>query len=250
MMGLLRGLRSAISFLTIIPAGFGTIEEMARYAFLFPLVGGLLGLIAGLAGWLLFQVLPEAVAGWLLLGTLMLITGLNHLDGLLDLGDALMVRASRERKLEILHDKHHGIGGFALLFFVLVLTQSLFAPLKYEILVALVASETLAKASMVVMGCMGKASNSGGLGATFIKGLGEHKWLNLTLSLLISLAILVLSVRSLLALVPFAAAMAFTVVTTKSLQKSFGCITGDMLGSQSESVRAISLLVLLLVAGL
>jgi adenosylcobinamide-GDP ribazoletransferase len=249
-MGLLRGLRSAISFLTIIPAGFGTIEEMASYAFLFPLVGGLLGFIAGLAGLVLFRVLPNTVAPWLLLGTLMLLTGLNHMDGLLDLGDALMVRAPRERKLEILHDKHHGIGGFSLLFIVLALTQSLFAPLSFEILGAMIVSETLAKTALVVMGSIGTPNSGGGLGAIFINSLGKHRRRNLVLSLLIALAVAVLVMRSLLALVPFVITMVFTVVTTKSLQRSFGCITGDMLGSQSELTRAVSLLVLLLVAGL
>lgn len=248
-MGMLQGLKSAISFLSIFPAGFGTIEEMGRYAFLFPVVGAMLGVIAGLIGTALFIVLPGGVAGWLLLLTLALVTGLNHLDGLLDLGDALMVRGSKERKLEILHDKHHGIGGFALLFFALVITQSLFLPLKPEIFVALVASETLAKTSMVFMGCTG-SPNREGLGSIFIRSAGEHRGRNLILSSAIALVVLAAAFRSILFIVPFVTVIVFSLVLTKILQRSFGCITGDMLGSQSELARLISLITILLMAGL
>jgi len=248
-MGMLQGLRSAVSFLTVFPAGFGTIEEMGRYAFLFPLIGALLGLIAGLVGTALFIILPDAVAGWLLLLAIALLTGLNHLDGLLDLGDALMVRASRERKLEILHDKHHGIGGFAMLFFVLVITQSFFPPLKSEILIALVAAETLAKTSMVIMGCTG-TPNTEGLGSIFIRSAGEHRTRNLVLSSVIALAVLAAAFRSILFLIPFVTVVVFSLLFTKFLQGSFGCVTGDMLGSQGELARLIALITILLMAGL
>ena len=248
-MGLANGIRSVLSFLTIIPAGFGTIEEMARYSFLFPLVGTMLGIIAGLAGVILFFALPGEVAAWILLGIIALLTGLNHLDGLLDLGDALMVRGTKERKLEILHDKHHGIGSFFLIFFVLVLTQSLFFPLKSEILVALIVSETLAKASMVIMGCIGKPGSSG-LGSIFVKSLREHLARNLILSILIAIIVPALVMRTPLFIFPFAAMVIFTVLLTKYLERSFGCITGDMFGSQGELTRVISLLTFIAMAGL
>jgi adenosylcobinamide-GDP ribazoletransferase len=246
-MGLGGGLRSSVSFLTIIPAGFGTIEEMARYSFFFPLIGAVLGLVLGLVGKVLFFALPQAIAGWLLLGTLALLTGLNHMDGLFDLGDALMIRGTKERKLEILHDKHHGVGSFFLLFFILVLTQSLFLSVSSRIIVALVVSETLAKTSMVLMGCIGRPGSTG-LGAIFVKSLREHMSRNLILSIAIALVVSFLAMRSILFVIPFAAAMIFSVLLTKFFERSFGCITGDMFGSQGELTRVISLLVFVAMA--
>ena len=243
-MGLLGGFRSVASFLTILPVGFSTIEEMASYAFLFPFVGGLIGLACGLIGMVLFEFLPSDVAGWVLLAALALITGLNHMDGLLDLGDALMVRGTREKKLEILHDMHHGIGGFALIFFTLVITQSLLVSLRSEIVFALVISETLAKLSMVIMGAVGNPSEAG-LGSTFIKSIGRRRRRTLTLSVAIAAVILALALPSAFAAIPLLLSIFFSLVMTRLLQRDFGCITGDMLGSLGELTRALSLLALL-----
>ena len=245
-MGLLGGFRSVASFLTILPVGSSTIEEMASYAFLFPFVGGLIGLTCGLIGMVLFDFLPPDVAGWALLVALALITGLNHMDGLLDLGDALMVRGTRERKLEILHDKHHGIGGFALIFFTLVITQSLLVSLRSEIVFALVISETLAKLSMVIMGVVG-SPGEGGLGSIFIKSIGRHSRRTLMLSVAIAAAILALAFPSAYAIVSLLLAVAFSLAMARFFQRDFGCITGDMLGSLGELTRALSLLALLFV---
>ncbi|MDH7556838.1 MAG: adenosylcobinamide-GDP ribazoletransferase, partial [Candidatus Methanosuratincola sp.] len=104
-MGLIGGLRSVLSFLTVLPFGSGTIDEMAQYAFFFPAAGALIGAISGGAGLVLFKFLDNSLAGWLTLLVLLLLTGFNHIDGVLDLGDALMFRGSSERRLEILHDR-------------------------------------------------------------------------------------------------------------------------------------------------
>jgi len=63
---------------------------------------------------LLYRIL-EALAGIVLLGVVELLRGFNHLDGLLDLGDALMIKGDRERKIKALKDVEIGSGGIGLL---------------------------------------------------------------------------------------------------------------------------------------
>ncbi|MCX8169747.1 MAG: adenosylcobinamide-GDP ribazoletransferase, partial [Candidatus Methanomethyliaceae archaeon] len=121
-MRILEGFKSVISFLTIIPSKNTTIEEMAYYAYLFPIVGAIIGAIGGIIGYVLFQLFPSIIAAILTLFFILLLTGLHHLDGVVDLGDALMFRGNKEERLRILHDKHHGVGGIFALYLVLSLT--------------------------------------------------------------------------------------------------------------------------------
>src|SRR4030067_2208324 len=106
-------LRNLLSFLTVLPFRMDQdlLSDCARFMFLFPLIGALIGLLAGLFGWVVFNFLPGLVVGALVLGVLLLLTGLHHMDGLLDFGDGVMAHGSAERKIEIMHDQLTGAGG-------------------------------------------------------------------------------------------------------------------------------------------
>jgi len=241
-MRIMDGLRAVLSFLTIFPVGRGPIEEMGKYAFFFPLVGGVIGLISGSIALALFGALDPYLAGWLTLFTLLIITGLNHLDGIFDLGDGLMVRGSKERKLEVLHDQHHGVGGYFFLFSVLVITAFLISQLHHSIFVALITAETYGKLSMVVVGGIGKPHSSG-LGRIFISRLKEHLSLNLILGVSLSLVIGIILNPLFVVALTITVVFVFSLLWTGYLEKSFGCITGDMLGSASELTRMLVLFV-------
>ncbi|MDI9644336.1 MAG: adenosylcobinamide-GDP ribazoletransferase [Candidatus Verstraetearchaeota archaeon] len=248
-MGVLGGLRSALSFLTILPVGQGTLEEMARYAFFFPAVGAVLGALSGGAGLVLFSFLDQSLAGWSVLFLLLFLTGLNHLDGVLDLGDALMVRGTRERRLEVLHDKHHGIGGHFALFFVLVLTGTLISLLGHSVFSILLAAETCAKLSMVIAAAVGKPYEKG-IGGLFVSKVKERLLSNVVLGIFIASTITILVTGQLQsAIAALAVALAFPAIWTKYLEKVFGCLTGDMLGSTSELTRLLVLLAFYLLWG-
>ena len=134
------GLRAAIAFLTILPAGAGgkgDTPSLAAAPAWFPAVGLLLGallaafdLLLGLAG-------PRpgsdaydparAAAGMglpllaaaLLVTALAVLTRALHLDGFMDTCDALPGGFSRARRLEILRDSH--VGAFAVVGLVCLL---------------------------------------------------------------------------------------------------------------------------------
>jgi adenosylcobinamide-GDP ribazoletransferase len=109
---LLRAGLGAIAFLTRIPVGrlaaFGA-ADVARGAWLFPLVGAGVGALTGLVADVLVPELPALVAGALAVALAALLTGALHLDALADTADALG-GTSRERSLEIMRD--HAIGTF------------------------------------------------------------------------------------------------------------------------------------------
>jgi adenosylcobinamide-GDP ribazoletransferase len=244
-MSVINGLRAVLSFLTIIPVRSSSIDEMARHAYLFPVVGGLVGLVCGTVGLFAFNLLPDQLAGWAVIGCLGLITGLTHFDSLLDLGDGLMLRGTQERRLQALHDKYHGIGGTFLLLFSIVVTQSLVVSAGGAILTTLIAAEALSKFSMVLLGCLGKPGPEG-IGATFIKALSKRKSLYAAACASISL-LLSVPLYPLGSAIAFVSVATFTVLIKRFLIRIFGCINGDMMGACGEFARMISLFALIYV---
>ncbi|MDP6459938.1 MAG: adenosylcobinamide-GDP ribazoletransferase, partial [Candidatus Hydrothermarchaeota archaeon] len=111
----MRQLKSTLGFLTIIPVdGDYRLREIARNAWLFPVVGLILGLAAGFAGQLLSLVLPWSIASVGALSALLLLTGFHHLDGLLDFGDALLVRGRNAQRRSVMRTPVIGAGAFGI----------------------------------------------------------------------------------------------------------------------------------------
>src|SRR4030067_2250742 len=113
---MLKEIKNLLSFLTVLTLSMdeNCLAEAAKNMSLFPLIGALIGLLAGVFAWVTSQFLPSLVVGALALGVLLLITGLHHTDGLLDFGDGVMAHGSPERKIEIMHDQLTGAGGLSL----------------------------------------------------------------------------------------------------------------------------------------
>src|SRR3989304_129210 len=156
---MLRELKNLFAFLTVLPLRMdeNCLVDSARFMFLFPLVGAFIGLIAGLFGWVTFFFLPGLVVGGLVLGMLLLLTGLHHTDGLLDFGDGVMAHGSPERKIEVMHDQFTGAGGLTLGVMTFLVTAFSIAELVRRntvwgipvIVSGLVVVEVSAKLSMV-----------------------------------------------------------------------------------------------------
>lgn len=247
-MGLIGGLRSVFSFLTILPIGSGTIDEMGRYAFFFPVAGALIGAISGGAALILFRFLDQSLAGWLTLLILLFLTGFNHIDGVLDLGDALMIRGSPERRLEALHDKHHGIGGYTALFFVLVMTGSVLSLLGSNIFLALLVAETLGKSAMLIVAGLGRPYIKG-VGSAFISKIKERLLTNFVLGMGITAILVFASCGPTFAVILLTASILFPALWAFYLQSVFGYITGDMLGCAGELTRLLALFIFYILQG-
>jgi adenosylcobinamide-GDP ribazoletransferase len=100
-------LRAAFAYFSIIPVGHTAGPDARALAWL-PVVGAVLGALAGVAALAVDHVAPHAIAVAVAFGATIVLTGAIHLDGFLDACDALFVSANPERRLLILKDPCHG----------------------------------------------------------------------------------------------------------------------------------------------
>lgn len=91
-------------------------ERAARAAWAYPFVGAVLGLIAGVIALSLAAFgVQTGIAAAVALGTLMLLTGALHEDGLSDCADGLGGGTTLKKRLEIMKDSRIGAFGAAAL---------------------------------------------------------------------------------------------------------------------------------------
>ena len=239
--------KSLFSFLTILTP---TMDEdcftnAAKAMFLFPLVGAFIGLLAGLFGWVTSQVLPSLVVGALVLGFLLLITGVHHTDGLLDFGDGVMAHGSAERKIEVMHDQLTGAGGLSLGIMTFLITALSIAELNTDIIIqGVVVAEVSAKLSMVIGAWAGKAAHQG-MASPFLEAMhGKKGTARLIAALVISFGI-TLPLLWLVGAVALLVAILTSLIMVGISHKHFKGVTGDVLGATNELTRMVSLITLL-----
>ncbi|UCF44925.1 MAG: adenosylcobinamide-GDP ribazoletransferase [Candidatus Bathyarchaeota archaeon] len=244
---MLKEVKNLLSFLTIIPLSMDKdcLTDAAKVMFLFPLVGAFIGLLAGLFDWVTSQFLPSLVVGALVLGLLLLITGLHHTDGLLDFGDGIMAQGSAERKIEIMHDQLTGAGGLSLGIMTFLITALSIAELRTDIIIqGLIVVEISAKLSMVIGAWAGKAVHKG-MSSSFIEAMhGKKGTARLIAALVISFGIAV-PLLWLAGVVTLLAAIMVSLIMVGISHRHFKGVTGDVLGATNELTRMFSLITLL-----
>jgi adenosylcobinamide-GDP ribazoletransferase len=217
--------------------------------FLFPLVGAFIGLMAGLFGWVTSQFLPSLVVGGLVLGLLLLITGLHHTDGLLDFGDGVMAHGSPERKIEVMHDQLTGAGGLSLGIMTFLITALSIAELNTSIIIqGLVVVEVSAKLSMVIGAWAGKEAHPG-MSSFFLEAMhGKNGTARLAAALAISFGI-ALPLLWLKGAIIVLVAIITSLIMVGISHRHFKGVTGDVLGATNELTRMVSIITLLAVIG-
>ena len=221
--------------------------DAAKAMFLFPLVGAFIGLLAGLFGWVTSQFLPGLVVGALVLGLLLLITGLHHTDGLLDFGDGVMAHGSAERKIEIMHDQLTGAGGLSLGIMTFLIAALSIAELNTGIIIqGVVVAEVSAKLSMVIGAWAGQAAHQG-MASPFLEAMhGKKGTARLIAALVISFGIS-LPLLWLVGAVALLASVLASLIMVGISHRHFKGVTGDVLGATNELTRMVSLITLLAV---
>jgi adenosylcobinamide-GDP ribazoletransferase len=246
-MNLLRAVRVAISFCTILPipapAGMES-RDLTRAAAFFPLVGWLLGGLLLLAAQVLISLFGSGLTTALVLVALLawLTRGL-HLDGLADLLDGLGGGSEPARRLAIMKDS--GIGAFGVIGLILLLglkataladlLPELFVDHKVALLIPLVASRW----AMVLLAWKGSYPREQGTGHAFVGqvGLGE-----VVVSSLFVLPLCLLGPAAILALL---ASLLPAFFLYFKATRALGGITGDVLGASCELGEVFGWLVLL-----
>ena len=248
--------RDLLSFLTIIPLGQTEdfVETSARNIFLFPVVGALIGVFAAgyfvvsgvVVSYLLLLVnyfvnVPSAffqslVPAAMTLAFLLIITGFQHFDGLVDVGNAIGLKNVEDRR-EIAHRWIVTYKGALLALIVeLSATAGLFFLNVNLALRALIVAEICAKLAMVTIVWRGKASREG-LGARFIRNARRRiNSVGYAFAFLIGFALLGLA-----GIFMVLAATGFGLLMEKVANGMFGGVSGDMIGATNEAARAVSL---------
>ncbi|MEM0216487.1 MAG: adenosylcobinamide-GDP ribazoletransferase [Candidatus Bathyarchaeia archaeon] len=242
---MIKTLKNLISFLTILPVGMSEdcLKDAAEHMYLFPIIGALIGSIGGAMALLLSFFLPNIIVGGLTCGFILLLTGLHHVDGLLDFGDGLMCHGPPDRKIKAMHDVNTGTGGLTLGLITILTTAFCISQLgKNIVFQALVVAETTAKLSMVVLARMGRSAHEG-MNTYFVNAMhSAHGNLKLLIALGLSIIIgfSVLGMMGILMIV-----MGFISATVMLLisNNQFGGITGDVMGATNELTRMFSLIV-------
>ncbi len=240
-------MRALFSFLTPLPLREASLEGAARGAHLIPLVGLATG-IPGATLILLGYVVPAGVAATLALGAVLLAAGLHHSDGVLDVGDALMVRGDPQRRRAVLKDARVGVGGICALFIVYAPTLAALAAFvevsPASAALALLCAEVCDRCTMLLVLAFGRPAEETSSSAPFVRALkGPRKTVGVILALAapIPLALPFDALAPLVVLLLLAAATCFSLRVSRS---AFGGISGDIVGAAGEVGRAVVLVAL------
>ena len=251
---LLRSIGGLLTFSTILPLNiYTTIDEMARLTWFWPVLNGLIGLIATIIAFILAKFIhfdPFLIAT-IVYGFLLLINGFNHFDGLMDFGDGVMVHGSPEKKLSIMKDPMTGVGGITTGFIVGTITIAAFNSLinyayavSFNFLLLIIVAEISAKIGLTTC-CISSKASEEGIGKYFIKYMNLK---NYVVGLIICFIIAVALSLSpgihigLLGIIGGAFGGALTALLAK---KHLKIANGDVLGTSNELGRLFSLLAML-----
>jgi len=255
-----QAVRGALGFLTRLPVSH---DGRAWVAFqgmplAFPVAGYVVGVLAALPLVAFTAVgAPAPVAAAATLAALYLVTGINHLDGLADCGDAAAVHTV-ERRREVLKDTTTGVGALAAVGIGLAGTAlgllavaelaaargplaaplpggPLAAPLRAAGLV--VAAEVGAKLGMATVACLGSAVTDG-FGAAFT---GRATPALLAGPLAVSLPAAALTGLSPVAPVALLSGLATALVVVRWARARLGGVNGDVFGAANELARLVAL---------
>ncbi len=215
----------------------------ARGAWAWPLVGALLGLIAGGGGTLALALgLPAGLGAGLALVLLILLTGALHEDGLADSADGLWGGWSRERRLEIMKDSHIGTYGVLALLMVMLLRWQALAVLAGDgrLIAAMIVAGALSRAPMALV--MRALPNARGRGLAQDVGRPPAGAVRAALLIALLLAIVLGGWGGLLA----ALLAGFGALTLAMIAlERIGGQTGDILGAVQQICEALALIALL-----
>lgn len=232
---------AAITFLTRVPLGRVVqvdAQDVAGGAWLFPLVGGVVGGAAGLLADVAADRVPSLAAGGLAVAAAALLTGAMHLDALADTADALG-GTTRERSLEIMRDHAIGAFGATALIVVCVLDAAVLGALAESDDAALVglAAGAAGRAAMLPPALVLRYARAGEGQGRVLAGMGAGG----VLAGLV-LAALIVVPAGWPGLWGAAAAALVAALLAAYARRRFGGVTGDVLGALAKLSETAALL--------
>jgi adenosylcobinamide-GDP ribazoletransferase len=235
--------RGSLGFLTRFPVGTDrrAWDAFRRTPAAFVPVGYLVGALAAVP---VLLPLPTATAAVLFPLGLVALTGINHADGVADVGDAAVVHGGEDpvaARRRVLKDSAVGVGGtlaLALLVAALVAAGAALAGLPaFPALAVVVAAAVSAKLGMAMVACLGTAP-ADGLGAQLTRVSGRR---DLLVPVTLALPAGVLTLPSPAAGVALGAGVLTTLVCWRWADARLGGVNGDVFGAANELARVVAL---------
>lgn len=246
-MASLKPVQSVLAFLTILPAAGKQnhdIHYVARNMYLFPVAGAIIGALIGAMAFGISPFLHPLLVGLLVTGALVIITGVHHTDALADFADGLMANGSKEVKRKAMLDPAVGSAGVAALVMyfagmIIVFNTGGFAS-SLSLFVSIVVAEVIAKYVMVLLAHRGLSAWEG-FSSPFTAAMKDRRKMLAATGIMLAIVWFAASYAGLVAL---AVSLALAGLMKHVSGKSFGGISGDVLGASNEVTRLSSLIVL------
>ena len=272
----LRVFRGLMAFLTAIPFKMDEsfLEISARYMFLFPVIGVIIGFLVGAYALftnnvlflifnavnnvlfsgiheVFFEFISKGLASAMTIAFLLVVIGLQHTDGLVDVGNTFGIRkASLKEKMDIAHVWTVTRTGAFFAILVTFFTLSLVFLTNTDVIIqSLIVAEVSAKLAMVTTAWQGTSppqslEEKRGKGRSFIDFMRKNNGLY-AISLIISLTVSV-AFFGLSGVFAVAAGMLVGGFMTILGKHVFGGVNGDIFGATNEIARMFALFVLVI----
>ncbi len=239
---MLSDLLHGFALLTRLPTGRFTksAPNLGRTAWVFPLVGLLVGAVGGLAYWGGYWVgMPPVLAALAAFGITTMLTGAFHEDGCADVADGFGGGRTMDRKLEIMRDSRIGsYGAMALIWSAAIRVAAVVSIGKPRtVLIVLVVVATIARAGMIGPLLLLKPARADGLAAS----MHVPEW-SATLGLAVALVTPFLLLAPVLAIVVLGLG-ALTALAMAGLARwQIAGHTGDVLGATEVAIECVLLI--------
>jgi adenosylcobinamide-GDP ribazoletransferase len=230
-----------LTFSTILPVNvYTSIECMTKLTWFWPFIHLFIGILVAICGYVSLEILHlnSFFTAAIVYAFLMLITGYNHLDGVMDMADGVMVHGDPERKISVMKDSSVGAGGMATLFLVASLTiAGIYNILDYNFILGIIICEMAAKTSLITTALLSEPLVPG-IGSYFIKETNIANYFAST----VIVACIAFLIGDFVGVIGVLGAIVSGIMIAVIARRNFVLANGDVLGMSNEVGRLFSLL--------
>jgi adenosylcobinamide-GDP ribazoletransferase len=241
----LKPIQSVLAFLTILPVGKQNqdIYYIAKNMYLFPAAGLVIGSIIGAMALGISDFLHPLLTGFLITGALVILTGVHHTDALADFADGLMAKGGKEVKHKAMLDPAVGSAGVATLvmyFAGMIIVFNIGFGSSLAIFTSIITAEVIAKYVMVLLANRGISAWEG-FSSPFIAAMKDRYKMIVATGIMVAIVWFASSYAGFIALI---ISLMLAQLLKYISSKSFGGVSGDVLGASNEITRLSSFIVL------
>jgi adenosylcobinamide-GDP ribazoletransferase len=187
--------------------------------------------------------LHPLLTGFLITGALVILTGVHHTDALADFADGLMAKGSKEVKHKAMLDPAVGSAGVATLvmyFAGMIIVFNIGFGSSLAIFTSIITAEVIAKYVMVLLANRGISAWEG-FSSPFIAAMKDRYKMIVATGIMVAIVWFASSYAGLIALL---ISLMLAQLLKYISSKSFGGVSGDVLGASNEITRLSSFIVL------